>query len=226
MVAQFVADLRSSLAPLRLEAYRPGTNGFDLDMVVNYFWNIDLAGALVSCLHAAELALRNSLNDTLVNHFQTDMWFYEPNFLQSGQLMEFAKALGKVVKKPPPLAGRLVAELTFGFWTAIISSPYDYFWKSNGYHLFYQVFPNATGISRQDICAQFVEIKNLRNRIAHYEAIWHMQDLQQKHQDIYQAIQWISPTLGQAIAAVDDFQAILTGKAQVETSLKAHVGIP
>lgn len=226
MVTQFVTDLHQSLSQPRLEAYRPGNHGSDLDMLVNYFWNIDLAEALVACLHAAELALRNSLNDILVNHFHTDMWFYQPGFLQSGQLMEFAKALGKVANKPYPLAGRLVAELTFGFWTAIISSPYDAFWKPNGYQLLYQVLPHATGISRKTICAQFIEIKNLRNRIAHYEAIWYLKDLGQKHQDIHQAIQWISPTLGQAILSVDKFQVVFNGRQEVQAALKAYLGIP
>ena len=225
MVTQFVADLQASLSLPRLEAYRPTAQGTDLDMVVNYFWNIDLAEALVYCLHAAELALRNSLNDTLTAYFGNAMWFYEPGFLQSGQLMEFAKALGKVARKPHPLGGRLVAELTFGFWTAIISSPYDDFWKANGYYLFYQAFPHAKGISRKDVCAQFIEIKNLRNRIAHYEAIWYLPNLGARHSEIHQTIQWISPTLGKAILAVDSFRTILTGRHLVEMSLKAHLGI-
>lgn len=225
MINQFVVDLHRCLSQPRLEAYRPQKNGSDLDMLVNYFWNIDLAEALVSCLHAAELALRNALNDTLALHFQTEMWFYEPHFLQSNQLMDFARALGKVAKKPHPLAGRLVAELSFGFWTSIISSPYDGFWKPNGYRLFYQTFPYATGVSRKDVCAQFTAIKDLRNRIAHYEAIWYMPDLAQRHREIHRAIQWISPTLGLAIQSVDAFQAVLAGRSQVEANLKAHLGI-
>ena len=48
MVAQMVVDLYGSLSRPRLEAYRP-TGGSDLDMVVNYFWNIDLAEAIVTC---------------------------------------------------------------------------------------------------------------------------------------------------------------------------------
>ncbi len=195
-------------------------------MLTNYFWNIDLAEALVPCLHAAELALRNSLHNTLTAHFGTDMWFYRQGLLQSGELIDFARALARVAKKPPPLAGRLIAELNFGFWTAIISSPYDSLWKPNHYQLFYTAFPHAHGVSRKQICARFVAIKNLRNRVAHYEAVWYRASLAQEHQDIHRAIDWIDPILGQAIRSVDNFHSIFTGRAHVEANLKAHLGIP
>ena len=43
-----------ALSQDRLEAYRsPGGN--DLEMLTNYFWNIDLVEALVPCMHAVEL---------------------------------------------------------------------------------------------------------------------------------------------------------------------------
>lgn len=226
MVATFVADLHDCLSRPRLEAYRPRPNGTDLEMLTNYFWNIDLAEALVPCLHAADLALRNTLDRTLSAHFGTDLWFYEREFLESGQLAEFARALGKVAKKPQPRAGRIVAELNFGFWTAIISAPYDDFWKQQGYGLFYTAFPHAIGVAYRHVCAHFVEIKNLRNRIAHYEAIWYRPNLAQEHTNIHRAIQWINPTLGQAILAVDSFQTVFNGRAQVEAELKVHLGIP
>lgn len=73
MVAPFLNDLYLTLSSPRLESYRPQPNGTDMEMMVNYFWNIDLAEALVPCLHAAELALRNSIDRTLTAHFGTDM---------------------------------------------------------------------------------------------------------------------------------------------------------
>jgi hypothetical protein len=225
MVAQFVTDLRQAFSVGRLEGYRPKPNGSDLDMLTNYFWNIDLAEALVPCLQAAELALRNALHYTLASYFNNPMWFYEPGFLESGQFSEFARALGKVSKKPQPLAGRIVAELTFGFWTAILSSPYDDFWKPNGYALLYTAMPNAVGVSRKQICGHFVAIKDLRKRIAHYEAVWYRPNLAEEHGDIHRAIHWINPTLAQAIMAVDNFQTVFTSRAQVQANLTAYLGI-
>jgi hypothetical protein len=66
--SQFVAELYLALSQDRLEAYRsPG--GSDLEMLTNYFWNIDLVEALAPCMHAVELALRNSL------HGVTPVWW-------------------------------------------------------------------------------------------------------------------------------------------------------
>ena len=227
MVAQFVTDLHRSLSRDRLEAYRPRPHGTDLEMLTNYFWNIDLAEALVPCLHAAELALRNTVHGTLSAHYGTDMWFYERGVLEPGQLIQFANALAKVFKKPQPHAGRIVAELTFGFWTAVLSAPYDQrVWAPNKYALFRAAFPHAVGFSRNQVATRFAEIKHLRKRIAHYEAVWYRQNLSREHAEIHQAIQWINPTLGQAILAVDTFAAVFNGRAQVEVDLKTHLGIP
>lgn len=55
MVAQFVAALQQPLSQVRLESYRP-PNGSDLDMVVRYFWDMELARALSPALHGVELA--------------------------------------------------------------------------------------------------------------------------------------------------------------------------
>lgn len=74
MVAQFVNSLHLPLSHIRLESYHP-PNGSELDMVTHYFWDMELAGALSPALHGAELALRNSINATLSNHYDTDMWF-------------------------------------------------------------------------------------------------------------------------------------------------------
>lgn len=225
MVAQFVSDLYLALSQDRLEAYRP-TNGTDLEMLTNYFWNIDLAEAVVPSLHAAELALRNSLHTALTAHFGTDMWFYQPGVLDSWGLGQLSKALGQTAKKPPLLAGRLVATLGFGFWVSLLAGRYQQrIWQPRNFALLGIVFPHAAGYSTNQIHARFNAILELRNRVFHYEAIWHRPALLQEHTDIHGAIQWISPTLHLAINAVDDFPAIFDGKTQVEADLKKHLGI-
>jgi hypothetical protein len=228
MVAQFVSDLYGPFSQARLEAYRPQPGGSDLDMITNYFWNIDLAEALVPCLHAVELALRNSVHAILTNEFGTDMWFYDPRVLEPGQLTEFARSLAKVAKKPGSLASYIVPELPFSFWVALLSGPYDQkLWAANGFARMRSVFPHAQGYSRDQIHRRFNEIRLLRNRVMHYEAVWDQSklDLYQRHLDIHEAIKWISPTLGQAILSVDNFQAVFNSRTQVEANLVAHLGI-
>jgi hypothetical protein len=228
MVARVVADLHLPLSRVRLETYRP-VGGGELEMLTNYFWNVELAESLVPCLHAVELALRNSIHAAMTNHHGTDLWFYQRGLLEPGQLVQFANGLREVARRPAPLADRLVAELTFGFWVTLLSGPYDQrIWAPNNFALLATVFPNATGSSRDQIHQRFNRIRLLRNRVMHYEPIWDQQkiNLFQRHVDIHEAIQWISPTLGRAILSIDKFQAVFNGRAQVEARLKSRLGIP
>lgn len=197
-------------------------------MLTNYFWNIDLAESLVPSLHAAELALRNTIHNALTNHFQTDMWFYEPDLLEPGQLGQFARVLGDVAKSSKPkTARRIVAGLMFGFWSSLLSAPYDQkLWAPNSYGLFRVAFPYAGRNRRHDVAKAFSEIAKLRNRVTHYEPVWYRPRLTQEHQRIHDAIGWISPVLAQAILAADSFPAAYTNRAQVKSDLKSHLGLP
>jgi len=225
VVAQFVSDLHLPISQIRLETYRP-VGGDDLEMVTNYFWNIHLAEALVPSLHAAELALRNSIHTALTAHFNTEMWFYQPGLLEGGQLGEFARALISVSRKGSATSGRIVSSLMFGFWVSILTSPYEQrLWAPNHYALMKTVFPHAT-VSRKDIADRFVMIKDLRNRVSHLEAVWQDPNLLGKHQLIHDAVKWISAPLHQAINAVDNFPFVFNNRKQVQIDLKKHLHIP
>jgi hypothetical protein len=226
MSSQFVAELYLALSQDRLEAYRP-VGGTDLDMLTNYFWNIDLVEALVPSMHAVELALRNSLHNALTVHYGTDMWFYQPGVLESPGVINLGRALQEAAQKPPLRAGKIVAALSFGFWVSLLGGKYEQrLWQPNNFALQKTVFPHASGVSQQAIARRFDAILKLRNRCFHHEGIWYRSTLPQEHNDIYEAIGWISPTLQQAILAVDDFPQVALGRAHVETNLKAHLGIP
>lgn len=226
MVEGFVADLDLSLSWIRLETYRPA-GGSDLEMLTNYFWNIDLAAALLPCMHAVEVALRNTIHAALRSQFASDLWFYKEELLEPNQLRDFASALGKVAKRPQPLAGRVVAELGFGFWTSLLNAPYEQrLWQPDGYALLFAAFPHAQGMSRKQISDRFTAIKDLRNRAFHHEPIWYRPTLRQEHLETYEAVGWISPTLQRAIEAVDTFPTTLDSRATVHADLKRHLGIP
>jgi len=219
LVAQMVSDLYLPLSQVRLEAYRP-PGASDLEMLTNYFWNIDLAEGLVSSLHGIELALRNTIHTGLTNVHGTDMWFQQPGLLGTWHTNEFNKAYAAVAKNPPVTAGKLVAELNFGFWTGLLGGSYEQpLWSPNRYALLRAAFSNVS-TSRKIIYARLTAIRELRNRVFHHEAIWHRPNLVREHNDIHQAINWISPTLHRAIHSVDNFPKNYAGKAHVEARLK------
>lgn len=229
MVTQFVNDLHLPLSQIRLESYRP-PNGSDLDMVTRYFWDMELARALSPALHGVELALRNSINATLSNHYNSDMWFYNPGALEPGKLRQFASALDELSRRSAqPTAGRIVAELMFGFWISLLSRNYEQrLWQPNAFALMLSAFPHAGGQSIQSIRRHYNGLRTLRNRVAHYEAIWDRPTLAQDYADILTAIGWISLELHGSIQVLSDFDNVFdngNGHLAVEQRLKNHLGI-
>ena len=106
----------------------------------------------------------------------------------------------------------LVATLTFGFYTALLSAGYDPFiWGNRKAKRLHQAFPNATGLDRATIHDQFHRIRILRNRVMHHEAIFDRSGLLQEHSQVHEAIAWVNPQFHQAIHSVDSFQDVYTG---------------
>ncbi|WP_227478970.1 Abi family protein [Yersinia hibernica] len=78
-----------------------------------------------------------------------------------------------------PTAERVISGLDFGFWTNFLTQAYEesrnrsLLWP----HLTADVFPGApAGTPRHVIEKKFSRIRELRNRLAHHEAIWKFQE--------------------------------------------------
>jgi len=89
------------------------------------------------------------------------------------------RAKDTLVKQAKPLeAGRMVAELSFGFWTSLLDVRYE---RSNVLwpHLLRPTFPRMRNRDRKrkTISARINSIRLLRNRVSHHEPIWHWRDL-------------------------------------------------
>jgi hypothetical protein len=231
VVAPFVADLQLPISNPRIESYRP-PNGSDLDMVTRYYWDIELSRALMPSIHAVELSLRNSIHTAITAlHNGNDMWFYEPGLLEPGQLSQLATALSEIARrKAQATSGRIVAEVMFGFWIAMLTNPYEQkIWQPNGFAMLRTVFPYAKGKSIKDINMRYNNIRKLRNRVSHHEAVWDRPNLFQEHADIQEAIGWISPTLQKVNTHFDRFPRVYnqgSGYQTIEAELKKHLGIP
>jgi hypothetical protein len=226
MVVQLVQALRLPISPIRLEAYRPA-NGNDLDMIVNYVWNIELSEALYPCLQTFEIALRNSVHRVLTNHYQSEYWFDRGDLLE-WQQERVQDARDELTKSQKPLeAGRIVAELTFGFWSSMFNSPYEeILWHANGAVLIDRVFPNLPRAlrNRKKLSQRVERIRRLRNRVFHYEPIWKTHDLAQRHRQIHEALDWISPEMRAVMMLCDRFDSVFLSQPLIQATLQAHLG--
>ena len=228
MVAQLVQALRLPISPIRLEAYRLA-NGNDLDMIVNYVWNIELSEALYPCLQTFEIALRNSVHQALTNHYQSEYWFDRGDLLE-WQQERVRDARDELTKSQKPLeAGRIVAELTFGFWSSMFNSPYEeILWHANGAVLIDRVFPSLPRAlrNRKKLSQRVERIRRLRNRVFHYEPIWKTPDLAQRHFQIHEALDWISPEMRAVMTLCDRFDSVFLSQPLIQAKLLAHLGSP
>jgi hypothetical protein len=101
------------------------------------------------------------------------------------------KAKDTLTKEGKPLdAGRVVAELSFGFWTGLTGPKYDVLWRD---HLV-KIFPSRP-VQRTEVQTRLNSIRKLRNRIAHHEPILFSGRLQKYVNQIFDTISWMSPIM-------------------------------
>ncbi|MCO5177761.1 MAG: hypothetical protein M9890_12465 [Thermomicrobiales bacterium] len=207
--ARFVQDLLRPVSQERLDKYRP-PSGSDLDMLVNYYWNIALCQALYPALDCVEVALRNTIHMTLTDYYGTEYWFDDLRIVRQAQFDDAQEARRKLIRRRQSAnAGKIVAELNFGFWVQILTKHYEApIWSPNRFALMLTAFPNVSRNARKprSIQGRYFKINLLRNRVFHFEPIWHRTNLPQEHLEVLDAIDWISPRQAEAVRLFDTFQ--------------------
>lgn len=168
-------------------------------------------------MHFVETALRNSLNRYFSMSLNRDDWYNTPDFLLRRQVRARDAAIQKIQDDGRELVpGRVVAALSFGFWVDMLSGGYSQaahplgFWDQRGLELA-NVFPHASPrdlASRRKLNTQFRKMRNLRNRVFHYESIYDDSNLLQKHASMIESIGWMNPELFRLIKCIDHFAAI------------------
>lgn len=227
---RFVANLGASISSHRLERYRRISDGSDLGMVTNYFWNIALAEALHCSLGAFEVVLRNSIHDALTSQFGSPNWFDGTGLLderQRRQLSDAKRHIDRTGRTVTP--DRVVSSLTFGFWVTLLSRTYDArFWRSNRAAALKASFPNVPRRQRQraTIHARCNQILTLRNLAFHHEPIYDRPTLLDDYAAIYEPIAWIDPAMVVTTKLFDRFPVIHeSGRPLIEATIKGHLGM-
>ncbi len=203
-------DLFSQLcrivSPERLSSYCK-TEGEDGNLVIaTYLWNLALSESLYPSLQSLEIALRNSMNLAITAAFGDAWWFAESSsVLDQRDWAQVAESKSRLQRDGKPVeAGRVVAELSFGFWTSLLDRRYEQvFWPQ----LLKSVFPHMPRRirTRKEAGRRLNQLRRLRNRVFHYQPIWHWKDLVDQHTLIIEFIGWIDPTLRDITVPVDRF---------------------
>lgn len=175
----------------------------DIEMaLLSYERNIELSEAMYGVLQGLEVALRNSLHSHIALGLG-QLWFFNPSILQHPQTAMVSEVKAKIIKRGKAVtAGRMIAELSLGFWTALLDGRYE---KVPWVPHLHKSFPHACHITtdvhgkirrapieRKKILARLNDIRDLRNRIAHHEPIIN-RNLRKDYLDIIEAISWVCP---------------------------------
>lgn len=110
------SELEAAFAPERLAPYLNHLGGDRDRAVALYLWNIALCESLYPLLNLSEITLRNRFHQVLSQHFQRQDW-YDDAWLDQRDASKVLEAKQKIARhRLSPTPGRVVAELTFGFW--------------------------------------------------------------------------------------------------------------
>lgn len=188
-----VASLESAISVERLGPYLK-ESGFKKDRALKlYIWNANLSESLHFPLQNVEVTIRNAINDCLIQIWGPH-WFDDCRFLsiaghaRPDQERAIDKVKARIVSaKNPVTNGRVVAGLSFEFWVSLLTKRYDRpIWQTR----LHDVFPNLPKIQkRADIRTELWRVKEIRNRVAHYEPVFE-RDLSFEHSLMIKAIRY------------------------------------
>jgi hypothetical protein len=196
-----LAELELQLSSDRLQPYRKSVGGDSERAIRLYDQNILLAESLYGILQGLEIALRNSIHVQLSASFGRPDWWNAVQ-LKPEQAMMLRCAEESLQRAGKPLeASRIVAELSFGFWTGLTGPRYSDLWRD---HLV-KIFPRRP-VQRNEVQIRLNSIRKLRNRIAHHEPVLFSGKLLRYVNQIFDTLSWISPVTARWVRSNSSFE--------------------
>jgi hypothetical protein len=206
--------LEERLSVARLRPYRQAVGGDLESALALYAWNTLAAGAFFEDLGHLEVVLRNALHTELAAWHATNRrpghWYDDPDGLLAPQRLDDIAAARQRLSRSRQVetSGKIVAELTFGFWRFLLDKRYQTtLWAPALRH----AFPHLTPRNRTLVYEPLDRLHRLRNRIAHQEPIHHFA-LSDQHNDLLRLVGFIDPTVQAWVASGSRVPQILAAR--------------
>lgn len=163
--------LKASLSEPRFATYLTKASGNETYAFALYLYNSRLAKSFLFPLSVAEITMRNAVDGVLVQEYG-DAWHRDGDFRDHVLSPESRGALDKGIERARSQErGKVIAELTFDFWSNLFRKEYAGIWRTKANIAFPEL---VRGEGRSEIQLLVREINRLRNRVAHYEPILDM----------------------------------------------------
>jgi len=189
------------LSPERLAAYYSMARGDKWVAIRLYERNTELSEALYGVLQGLEVTLRNAIHNVLTAGVGTAQW-YDKLPLEESEQNALAEARAKIAERVVlETPGRVVAELTFAFWVRLLTGGYE---KVLWVPYLHRIFPIRR--KRSEIHGRLVDLKTLRNRIAHHERILNKRMPEGDYTKLLETIGWMSGDVREWVRETNCFE--------------------
>jgi abortive infection bacteriophage resistance protein len=186
-----VDNLDAALSQERFNRYMDLANDDKEEAFKLYAFNMRISESFYTPIHMLEVTLRNRFHGVLSHAYGVDWVDHSAITFGEVQLEQIARVKNDIVRDRKQVdAGRIVAGLTFGFWTSLLSSEFETLWQQVLHKA--AAKPNGKGLTRKHFSNPLHPIRVLRNRVAHHEPVHHW-DLPRHHNNILQVTEWLYP---------------------------------
>lgn len=187
------------LSRYRYRPYLTAANDDHVAALALYEWNASVSAAFLEIFAILEVMLRNAVDQVLspfeVPHtarlrIQDGWWFGSRTFLSEQGHNVFATTRERLPEGDKFKRDKVLAELSFGFWTGLFSKDYDELFR----HHLIACFPHhpGKGFDRKSVSSRLEELRKLRNWSAHHQPVY-SRPLEELHEQALDLIGWIDP---------------------------------
>lgn len=205
--------MQQHLSVPRLGTYVRACGGNLDQAVLLYRWNAEVAGSLWVALGHTEIVLRNALHDALTARHarlgRAGLWLDDP----AGELSQrarddTAKAKQRLQQAGATIApGKIVAELSFGFWRFLLAKRYT----AKLWLAMRPAFPHLPSADRRLLEEPVARLHLLRNRLAHHEPLI-SEPLAARYVDLLTVVGFVDPGLRAWVDGGNSLTVALAGR--------------
>jgi hypothetical protein len=198
--------LETHFSPARVGRYKAHRVGNEAKAASDYAYNLQLSEAMLPTLNVLEIALRNGIHRRLTTLYgRVDWWeAWIGDQLFNWQNKEIQKAKDTLTRRKEPLTpDKILAEMTFGFWTSLFNANFQHALWGDLRLIFTRCPKNLR--QRHTISRGLNQIRDLRNRIFHHEPLLWLTPttLFDQHSLGLEVIRWIDPQLETWLTSYD-----------------------
>lgn len=171
-----------------------------------YELNLVISKNMYIPLSVLEVSIRNAVNNHFSQFYGNGWVLNEARFLQRDAIRKIIEAKKRIEERNETLSSeKLVAELSFGFWTSLFQQPYDKVLRFTNLKQIFSNLPkkNDKMVDRKYISAQLNLIRAFRNRIFHYEKIVQKPKYENIEDKVYEILNYLHIELSNYVEKVN-----------------------